>query len=64
MTAWEMANPDYAFAWGGAMACRREVFERAHVADSWQRSADDDLALTTAIKNLGLRIHFVPQIAF
>ena len=61
MTAWEMANPDYAFAWGGAIACRREVFERARVADSWQRSADDDLALTTAIKSLGLRIHFVPQ---
>ncbi len=61
VSAWELANPDSAFAWGGAMAARREVFERAQVKESWERSADDDLALTTAIKKLGLRIHFVPQ---
>ena len=61
VTAWEMANPESAFAWGGAMACTRATFERAKVKESWERSADDDLALTTAIKKLGLRIHFVPQ---
>lgn len=61
VTAWELANPASAFAWGGAMACRREIFEQARVSEAWARSADDDLALTTAIKRLGLRIHFVPQ---
>jgi cellulose synthase/poly-beta-1,6-N-acetylglucosamine synthase-like glycosyltransferase len=61
MTAWELANPQYAFAWGGAMAARREVFEAAKVALNWQRAADDDLVLCTSIKKLGLRIHFVPQ---
>lgn len=61
VTAWELANPASAFAWGGAMATRRDIFERARVRESWERSADDDLALTTAIKKLGLRIHFVPQ---
>jgi hypothetical protein len=61
VTLWELAHPDYAFAWGGAMAARKEVFARAKVGESWERSADDDLAMTTAIKKLGLRIHFVPQ---
>ncbi|HEY9711948.1 MAG TPA: glycosyltransferase, partial [Chroococcales cyanobacterium] len=61
VTLWELANPQYAFAWGGAMAARREIFEKAKVKESWEFSADDDLALTTAIKKLGLRIHFVPQ---
>lgn len=61
LTAWEMANPKFAFAWGGAMAIRREIFEKAGVAKHWDQSADDDLSLTTAIKALGLRVHFVPQ---
>jgi cellulose synthase/poly-beta-1,6-N-acetylglucosamine synthase-like glycosyltransferase len=61
ISAWEMADPAYAFAWGGAMAIRRDTFDKADVRGSWERSADDDLALTTAIKRLGLRVHFVPQ---
>lgn len=61
MTAWELASPRYAFAWGGAMACRRETFARAKILQSWELSADDDLALTTAIKALGLQVRFVPQ---
>lgn len=61
MSAWELANPAYAFAWGGAMAVRRSVFAEAAVADAWSQAADDDLSLTTAIKRLGLRVHFVPQ---
>lgn len=60
MSAWEMAGPD-AFAWGGAMAIRRSIFEEARVADHWDRACDDDLSLTTAVKELGLRVHFVPQ---
>lgn len=61
MSAWEMANPKYAFAWGGAMAIRRTVFEQAGVAASWDQAADDDLSLTTAVKKLQLDVHFVPQ---
>jgi cellulose synthase/poly-beta-1,6-N-acetylglucosamine synthase-like glycosyltransferase len=60
MSAWEMAGPD-AFAWGGAMAIRHSIFEKARVADHWDRACDDDLSLTTAVKDLGLRVHFVPQ---
>jgi cellulose synthase/poly-beta-1,6-N-acetylglucosamine synthase-like glycosyltransferase len=61
MSAWEMANPHYAFAWGGAMAIRRAVFEKAQVAAAWDSAADDDLSLTTAVKKIGLTVHFVPQ---
>ena len=61
MSAWEMANPDLAFAWGGAMAIRRSVFEKAKVAAAWDQAADDDLSLTTAVKEIGLSVHFVPQ---
>ena len=61
MSAWEMANPDFAFAWGGAMAIRRSIFEKAKVAAAWDQAADDDLSLTTAVKDIGLTVHFVPQ---
>ncbi len=61
MSAWELADPNYAFAWGGAMATRRETFAAAKVAEHWDRSADDDLSLTTAVKDIGLKVRFVPQ---
>lgn len=61
VTAWEMGSDKYAFAWGGAMAIRRDIFEQARVAASWDRAADDDLSLTTSVKALGLRVRFVPQ---
>lgn len=61
MSAWELASPSTAFAWGGAMAVKREVFEQAKVIDHWDRAADDDLSLTTAVKEVGLEVRFVPQ---
>lgn len=61
VSAWEMASPKYCFAWGGAMAIKRDVFEKAGVAQHWDRSADDDLSLTTAVKNIGLKVRFIPQ---
>ncbi len=61
MSAWELADPNYAFAWGGAMAIRRKTFIDAKVAQHWDRAADDDLSLTTAVKEFGLKVRFVPQ---
>lgn len=61
VTAWEMANPKYAFAWGGAMAIRRSVFDKARIRDAWDKAADDDLSLTASVKKLGLSVRFVPQ---
>lgn len=61
MSAWEMASPKYAFAWGGAMAIKRSVFEKAQVLSHWDKAADDDLSLTVAVKDLGLKVMFIPQ---
>src|SRR5262249_5438042 len=56
MSAWELANPKSAFAWGGAMAIKRSTFEKARVASHWDAACDDDLSLTTAVKDLGLTV--------
>lgn len=61
MSAWELVHPHCCFAWGGAMAIRKEIFHQAKIAEHWSQAADDDLSLTTAVKALGLRVHFVPQ---
>ncbi len=61
MSAWELASPSYSFAWGGAMAISRETFQKAKIAAHWDQSADDDLSLTCAVKDLGLKVRFVPQ---
>jgi cellulose synthase/poly-beta-1,6-N-acetylglucosamine synthase-like glycosyltransferase len=48
------------FAWGGAMAIRRQTFERIGVRAAWQGALSDDLALTRAVRRAGLRVEFVP----
>jgi len=49
------------FCWGGATAIRRETFRSLGVARYWDRALSDDLQLTRAVRDAGLRIHFVPQ---
>ncbi len=61
LSAWELANKNLSFAWGGAMAITCANFAKANIAQVWDRAADDDLSMTTAIKALGLIVHFVPQ---
>lgn len=48
------------FAWGGAMAVRREVFEGCRVVDHWQNALSDDYAISHAVQKAGLSIHFQP----
>jgi ceramide glucosyltransferase len=48
------------FAWGGAMAIRRDTFERAGVARHWQKHVSDDWALTQAVRAAGLEVVFAP----
>ncbi|MBX9878929.1 MAG: glycosyltransferase family 2 protein [Candidatus Obscuribacterales bacterium] len=61
MTAWELANPNLAYAWGGAMAIRKPDFERLDVRGSWQKAATDDMSMTTLVKDAGMSVRFVPQ---
>ena len=56
-----MSEKNSYFAWGGAMAIRREVFESCAVADHWRHTLSDDLSLSRAVKAGGLTIRFQPQ---
>ena len=51
---------DNPFAWGGAMATRKEVFFDAGVPESWRTAISDDYALSDAVHRAGLRIAFAP----
>lgn len=56
-----LGDHDHNFAWGGAMAIRREVFERIGVAEAWKGALSDDYAMTHAVRRAGLRVEFVPS---
>ena len=47
-------------AWGGAMAIRRDVFDRVGVRQAWQHAASDDYLLTHAVRQGGLPVAFAP----
>lgn len=51
----------YKFLWGGAWAIRRHAFERLDLVALWRGTLSEDLAVTAAIKAMGLRVQFVPQ---
>jgi cellulose synthase/poly-beta-1,6-N-acetylglucosamine synthase-like glycosyltransferase len=61
LTAWELVSRSLSFAWGGAMAITAQNFEKAEIRRAWDRAADDDLSMTTAVKLIGLKVIFVPQ---
>lgn len=49
------------FCWGGSTAIRRETFTRLRMAEEWRGTLSDDFALTRALQNARLLIHFVPR---
>lgn len=55
------ANDSKNFAWGGAMAIRRETFETARVAEYWRSSISDDYRLADAVHAAKLGVHFAPR---
>lgn len=48
------------FCWGGSTAIRRDTFERLSIRERWRGTVSDDFALTNALKEAHLAIHFVP----
>ena len=48
------------FAWGGAMAIRKNVFIDARVHEFWEGAVSDDYALSQAMRSAGLRIAYAP----
>lgn len=55
-----LARPSSYFAWGGAMALRRETLDHCRVRERWQGALSDDFAVSHAVRKAGLRIHFEP----
>ena len=51
---------DNPFAWGGAMAIRRELFVELGVADYWNAWVSDDYGLAEAVHAGGRRMAFAP----
>jgi cellulose synthase/poly-beta-1,6-N-acetylglucosamine synthase-like glycosyltransferase len=49
------------FAWGGSTAILRENFDEIGVKERWQGALSDDYVLTSAVRERGQRIKFVPQ---
>jgi cellulose synthase/poly-beta-1,6-N-acetylglucosamine synthase-like glycosyltransferase len=48
------------FAWGGAMAIRKDTFVRCRVPDFWRGAVSDDYRLSDAVQRAGLEIRFAP----
>jgi cellulose synthase/poly-beta-1,6-N-acetylglucosamine synthase-like glycosyltransferase len=51
---------DNRFAWGGAMAIRKEVFVEARVSEFWEGAISDDYALSEAVRAMKLSIAYAP----
>ena len=51
---------DKNFCWGGATAIRCSTFEKLEVRERWKGTLSDDFALTRALREARMPIHFVP----
>jgi len=60
-TASTMGPHKWNCPWGGSMAIMRDCYETADIDTYWQTACSDDLSIGHGIKQLGLRVHFVPQ---
>ena len=56
----QLGPGDCAFAWGGAMAIRRETFHELDIRGRWKDAVSDDYTLSAAIHGAGLTIAFAP----
>ena len=60
-TASLMREGDSYFAWGGAMAVGREVFQECQVVDYWMNALSDDYAISRAVHDHSRIIRFQPR---
>ncbi|MBN2532941.1 MAG: glycosyltransferase family 2 protein [Spirochaetales bacterium] len=60
-TQWMNLNfPAFKWIWGGAMAIKRESFEKMNTKEYWSRSVVDDISLVFLIKKNKKNVCFVP----
>lgn len=60
VAAGRLGPGDNAFAWGGAMAIRKDFFYEGRVAEFWKGAISDDFALSHAVHAAGLTIAYAP----
>jgi cellulose synthase/poly-beta-1,6-N-acetylglucosamine synthase-like glycosyltransferase len=60
VAAGRLGPGDSPFAWGGAMAIRKDVFDETGVAERWKNTLSDDYALAAAVHSAGLTIAYAP----
>src|SRR5213083_34185 len=53
-------DPRRAFAWGGSCAVRRDDLVKLSLPDRWRNVLSDDLVLTRAVRDAGLKIAYTP----
>ncbi len=53
-------DPRRSFAWGGSCALRTDVLPRLRLEDRWRNVLSDDLVLTQAVREAGLKIAYAP----
>lgn len=56
-----LGNSPFNHAWGGSMAIRLADFRQLNIAEVWSNTLSDDLSLSQAVKQAGMRITFVPE---
>lgn len=53
-------DPRRSFAWGGSCAVRQDSLKHWRLEDRWRGVLSDDLVLTQAVRDVGLKIAYVP----
>ena len=53
-------DPRRSFAWGGSCAIRKDLVVPLRLEDRWRDVLSDDLILTQAVREAGLKIAYVP----
>jgi cellulose synthase/poly-beta-1,6-N-acetylglucosamine synthase-like glycosyltransferase len=53
-------DPRRSFAWGGSCAMRTDLLPRLRLEERWRNVLSDDLILTQAVRDAGLKIAYVP----
>ena len=56
-----LSKPKANYAWGGAMAIRKETFYSANVLDYWETALSDDMTISLAVREKKLDIVFIPE---
>ncbi|MEN6575223.1 MAG: glycosyltransferase [Phycisphaerales bacterium] len=59
--AQSLGNTPLNQAWGGSMAVRIQDFRRLRIPEIWTNTLSDDLSLSQAVKQAGMKVLFVPE---